>query len=230
MPRTSSGTYQKPAGTTAVTATTVQSAPYNTLMDDMASALTGSLPVDGSKAMGAALPMGGFKITGMATGTADTDAATTAQVNAISSGVVESGSIMLFQQTAAPSGWTKLTTHNDKAIRIVSGTAASGGSTAFTSIFAARTIATVNLPSHTHTFSATTSSDGAHTHTVTGCAEDDNSVENGSNGNAGFEATKTTSSNGAHTHTISGTSAATGSGTAMDFAVQYVDVILASKN
>lgn len=42
-----------------------------------------------------------------------------------------SGTLMLFQQTAAPTGWTKQTTHNDKALRVVSGTASSGGSSAF---------------------------------------------------------------------------------------------------
>ena len=47
---------------------------------------------------------------------------------------IASGTVMLFMQTAAPTGWTKSTTHNNKAIRIVSGTAtSSGGSTAFTS-------------------------------------------------------------------------------------------------
>lgn len=45
---------------------------------------------------------------------------------------VPSGTAMLFQQTSAPTGWTKSTTHNDKALRVVSGTASSGGTTAFT--------------------------------------------------------------------------------------------------
>jgi hypothetical protein len=38
---------------------------------------------------------------------------------------------MLFQQTAAPTGWTKDTTHNDKALRLTSGTVGTGGSVAF---------------------------------------------------------------------------------------------------
>ena len=46
-----------------------------------------------------------------------------------------SGTLMLFQQTAAPTGWTKQTTHNDKALRVVSGTAGTGGSSAFTTAF-----------------------------------------------------------------------------------------------
>ncbi|MDO8706436.1 MAG: hypothetical protein Q7J84_15965 [Sulfuricaulis sp.] len=48
-----------------------------------------------------------------------------------------SGTAMLFVQTAAPTGWTKSTTHNDKVLRVVSGTASSGGTTAFTSVFGA---------------------------------------------------------------------------------------------
>ena len=51
-----------------------------------------------------------------------------------------SGTKMLFQQTSAPTGWTKVTSHNNKALRVVSGSASSGGSNAFTSAFAARGI------------------------------------------------------------------------------------------
>src|SRR5210317_526087 len=46
------------------------------------------------------------------------------------------GTSMLFQQTAAPTGWTKQTTHNDKALRIVTGTVGTGGSSAFSTAFA----------------------------------------------------------------------------------------------
>lgn len=51
-----------------------------------------------------------------------------------------SGTKILFQQTTAPTGWTKDTTHNDKSLRIVNGTVGSGGSTAFSSIFTSRTV------------------------------------------------------------------------------------------
>lgn len=50
-----------------------------------------------------------------------------------------SGTTMLFVQTAAPTGWTKSTTHDNKALRVVSGTAGSGGSVAFTTAFASQT-------------------------------------------------------------------------------------------
>ena len=41
------------------------------------------------------------------------------------------GTSMLFQQTSAPTGWTKQSTHNDKALRIITGTVGTGGSVAF---------------------------------------------------------------------------------------------------
>src|SRR4029079_16837724 len=61
-------------------------------------------------------------------------------------GIIPGDTAAIFMQTAAPTGWTKVTTHNNKALRVVSGTASSGGSTAFTSVFTSRTIAQANLP------------------------------------------------------------------------------------
>ncbi len=92
------------------------------------------------------------------------------------------GTRMLFQQTAAPTGWTKDTTHNNKALRLVSGTVATGGSVAFTTAFSTATATTAvaqsgtvggtaltiaQLPSHTHgagTLTGVAASAGAHTH------------------------------------------------------------------
>ena len=48
---------------------------------------------------------------------------------------IPSGTVMLFIQTTAPTGWTKSVAHDNKALRIVSGTASSGGSVAFTTAF-----------------------------------------------------------------------------------------------
>ncbi len=96
-------------------------------------------------------------------------------------GAVPSGTVMLFQQTAAPTGWTKLATNNDKALRVVSGTAGTGGSTGFTSVFGAGkstssyTLATADIPSHTHAGSTGTES-ASHTHdTTTGTESADHS-------------------------------------------------------
>jgi hypothetical protein len=52
-----------------------------------------------------------------------------------------SGTSMLFQQTAAPTGWTKQTTHDDKALRIVTGTVGTGGSSAFSTALATPSVA-----------------------------------------------------------------------------------------
>ena len=52
-----------------------------------------------------------------------------------------SGTKMLFQQTSAPTGWTKITSGvNNKSLRVVSGTVGSGGNVAFTTAFATRGI------------------------------------------------------------------------------------------
>ena len=56
-------------------------------------------------------------------------------------GYIPSGTVMLFVQSAAPVGWTKLTTHDNKALRIVSGTGGeSGGTVAFAAAFASKPI------------------------------------------------------------------------------------------
>lgn len=134
-----------------------------------------------------------------------------------------SGTEMLFVQTAAPTGWTKNTTHNNKALRIVSGTAGSGGSTAFTTAFASRTptgsvafttLTTGQMPSHGHTYIWRW---GVGT------------VNNGSGGLAGpfWYETQNSSSDftgGGQSHGHSLTL------NAMDFAVAYVDSIIATKD
>jgi len=71
-------------------------------------------------------------------GTNTTQVATTAFVTtAISNAdAFPQGTSMLFQQTSAPTGWTKQTTHNDKALRLTSGTVGTGGSVAFSTAMA----------------------------------------------------------------------------------------------
>lgn len=50
------------------------------------------------------------------------------------------GTAMVFAQTAAPTGWTKSTTHDNKALRVVTGAASSGGTVAFTTAFASQSV------------------------------------------------------------------------------------------
>jgi hypothetical protein len=138
---------------------------------------------------------------------------------------IPSGTLMLFQQTAAPTGWTKQTTHNDKALRVVTGAASSGGSTAFTSIFASRTptgsvdnttLTTAQIPTHNHSLSRLLPTSPSVISPYDGWAAGNRytNATTGTSGDAG--------GGGAHNHGFTGT--------AMDFAVQYVDLIIASKD
>ena len=84
-------------------------------------------------------------------------------------GLIPSGTRMLFQQSNAPAGWTKDTTQDNKALRVVSGAVGSGGAVGFTTAFASRSVSdtaldTDQMPEHTHGFSATTSTAGNHSH------------------------------------------------------------------
>ena len=93
---------------------------------------------------------------------------------------------------------------------------------------ATTTLITANLPSHTHTFSATTdATDLSHTHTY-------GSANNWGSGSANaFDArnsnsftTSGASANMNHTHTLSGTTGGTGSGTAATTISPYIAVYM----
>ena len=169
----------------------------------------------------------------------------------------DSGTLMLFQQTAAPTGWTKQTTHNDKALRVVSGTASSGGSSAFTTAFATpsvsgtvsltgepgvgnlavtvsgniadTTLATAQIPSHSHSLQV---GNGNTTNT--------NRPRRQNDANANHN-TANTGGGGSHNHAHNlsgnvtgapgvGTLAGSLSSATADVNVQYVDLIIASKD
>ena len=167
---------------------------------------------------------------------------------------IAAGTLMVFQQTSAPTSWTKSTTHDNKALRVVSGTAGSGGSTAFTTIFTSRavsgsvgqngasgstgqiaaggtvgstTLTTAQMPLHSHNAGAPAGVVGPGQFNV-----------RFTNENA--PATSSAGQSGSHLHPFTGTQHAHPvtvdqhnhpfSGTALDFAVLYVDIIIASKN
>jgi len=149
-----------------------------------------------------------------------------------------SGTKMLFQQTAAPTGWTKDTTHNDKALRITSGTVGTGGSVAFETAFASQsvagsisnsvsgstashTLAVSEIPSHTHTLGFTGRGSGG----------SENVHEPGSGGSEINFTTDATGGGGGHSHgagTLAVTSTFTG--TAINLDVSFVDVIICTKD
>ena len=158
-----------------------------------------------------------------------------------------SGTSMLFQQTAAPTGWTKQTTHNNKSLRIVSGSVSTGGSNTFTAAFntnqtvngttggtavtitgstASHTLTIAQIPSHTHTEGGTqefgtTSSTSTGTRN-TGNFSPGNQYETQATGGGGSHSHSAGSLAGdSHTHSFSDT---------FNLDVQYVDFIIANKD
>jgi hypothetical protein len=91
----------------------------------------------------------------------------TTNASSVSWGVVEAfaaGTKMIFQQTSAPTGWTKSTADNDKAMRVVTGSVSSGGTHGLSS---PPSIAHTHTgPSHTHTSAGHTHSGPSHTHST----------------------------------------------------------------
>ena len=153
-----------------------------------------------------------------------------------------SGTVMLFWQASAPVGWTQVTTHNDKALRVVSGAGGvAGGTNSFSSVMAqtvtgGHTISKAELPQLT-TQAANTLVMYTQNNWYAPYGSSSWSAQSyygGSNPNAAVSAgsmsywnymqtvnTITTYSlsygNAAHNHPIT-----------MD--IQYIDLILASKN
>lgn len=129
---------------------------------------------------------------------------------------VPSGTKQIFVQTAAPTGWTKDTTHNDKAMRVVSGSVSSGGSDAFTTTFgsgkttAGHTLDISEVPAHTHTTGTTLLGSNYFSGDSRFAINVLDTSSSGATGSAG--------SGGSHSHNLSG------------FDLQYVDVIIATKD
>ena len=133
---------------------------------------------------------------------------------------IPAGTVMLFFQANAPTGWTKVTSQNDKAFRVVSGSGGgTGGSVAFETAFASHTpsgttsavaLSIAQMPAHTHTGGINSSvagvQGGAQTYTATSTSAATGSVGSG----------------GTHNHTFSGN--------AINLDVSYINIILCSKD
>lgn len=161
--------------------------------------------------------------------TVDAQGRLTAASNGASPSAFPAGTLMLFVQTAAPTGWTKSTTHDNKALRVVSGTASSGGTSTFTTVFSnqtptittsglsagATTLSTAQMPSHTHTVSGSNFNYGCGATRGVVLTDSNNTATSSSQGGGG-----------SHSHSISGSATSS----AITLAVQYVDVIIATKD
>ena len=147
------------------------------------------------------------------------------------------GTVSLFFLSSAPSEWTQVTTQNNKAFRVVSGTGGgTGGTNTFTGCFAsARSLSanftcTINASAvGNHSMSNNEMAD--HTHPISNSGNTTtagpaprfgtNTVRtgNGASGVAG--------AGGAHGHNHSASASGSFSGS-LDFDVQYLDTILCS--
>lgn len=134
----------------------------------------------------------------------------------------DTGTKMLFVQETAPVGWTKVLTHDNKALRVVSGAAGSGGTIDFTAAFVngntgGTELTVAQMPAHNH-------DNGAYTvllrppyvGSITGTDTTQSGIEQAVGPNDGA-AIKSAGGGQTHNHTI-------------NLDVKYVDVIIASKD
>ena len=159
------------------------------------------------------------------------------------------GTRMFFQQSTAPVGWTKETTHDNSALRLVSGSVSSGGSQAFSTVFGksatdGHTLTTAQMPAHSHTVNGA----GSHGHTLytswynsspSGGMRNWSHPSKASPG-AGtrfynlslsyINQTGSIASAGYHSHTTQNAGSGGSHSHSMDIRVKYVDIILAVKD
>jgi hypothetical protein len=151
-------------------------------------------------------------------------------------GIFPAGTAAFFVQTSSPTGWTKSTTHNDKALRIVNGAASSGGSVAFSTCYSSSvsvggsingaSLSATHMPSHGHY---------VYYNSFAGDLREIMGYRGGDGNKYGAFDDYTDASNysarayganvgsgSAHTHSFSGT--------ALNLAIQYVDCIIATKD
>ena len=106
MARNGSGTYNR-AVAPYVAGTTITAATVNSEMDDIATALTGSMARNGESPATANIPMGGFRLTGLGNAIANTDAAALGQVTSYAlakAGDTATGALGVIAGTAAAPG------------------------------------------------------------------------------------------------------------------------------
>ena len=158
-------------------------------------------------------------------------------LNSIYNGGFAQSARSLMFRSSAPTGWSQITTHNNKAFRVVSGTGAgSGGSNGFTSAFASRNVSGNAPVSTSFNLGNTTLSNNqlaSHSHNYSGGGGKQRS--NGAIGptapgpyvtTPGGPNTGNTGGGGNHNH---GTNSSSNGGSVsanQSFAVQYVNVII----
>lgn len=120
MPRNGSGTYSLPVNSwfPAVNGVTATSSDWNNTAQDIQAALTQSVSSDGQTPMTGNLPMGNNKITGLAAGTANTDAANFSQTV---------GRLIGVQRFTATAGYTPTAGTTSIIVEMIGGGGGGGG-------------------------------------------------------------------------------------------------------
>jgi len=167
---------------------------------------------------------------------------------------IPDGSVMVFFQANAPTGWTKVTTQNDKTLRVVSGTG--GGTGGDWAMSAGETTSSHgghvhagaahahshNLSAGSHTLSTSEMPSHNHGSRTNGSSSDTRRMGSGNNSTFLTALNSGTMANagggGGHAHNMSGSissggdgnTSSAGSHTHTIAAPQYIDVIICSKD
>ena len=225
MPFNGSGTFNPLL--TFVANTPATAGDQNSQDSDIATGLSTCITTNGQSTPTANIPMGTFRFTGLGAGSASTDSVNFGQVFG-ASGVIPTGTKMLFIQTSAPTGWTQDVTNNDTALRIVSGAGGTVHGSVGLSAFIANgalghTLQVSEMPSHNH-------DDYGHNHGVSGATQGGTAVYGVAGGpslagltsvqpiviDTGYANISYTGGNGSHAHGLSD--------------LQYIDSIVCTKN
>lgn len=137
-------------------------------------------------------------------------------INDVQTGsTIPPGSVMLFQQTSAPTGWTRVSAFDDAAIRVVGNAVpGNGGSAGFISKLVSQigvdshVLSAAELPTHSHTFGFLITSGSDNTQV---------SLFQATGGIALSYTSSAVGGGGGHNHTLT-------------LGVKYLDIILCSKN
>jgi hypothetical protein len=153
---------------------------------------------------------------------------------------IVSGTSTLFRMTTPPIGWTKNTSFNEHALRVVSGSASSGGSANFSNVFTnipvsatgtvsgsigPFTLTYQHIPQHTHTYPRLTANRPGRY----GTSGQPISVTGGPGWNVPSNSSSTGSS-GAHTHPVGDIGFTWSPSNSLNLAVRYLDIIIATRN
>ena len=173
---------------------------------------------------------------------------------------IPNGSVMAFFQASAPTGWTQVTTQNDKVLRVVSGTGGgTGGDWAMSAgettsshgghvhagaahthshnlSAGSHTLTESQMPSHKHNTNTTQYNGNADGY-LSGVSNPSGGANWGPPNNSSFR-TGNTGGSSSHSHSLSGSISSGGAGdtssagshTHTIAAPQYIDVIICSKD